>query len=239
MKLIDILDQRFGRVVVLSKKAPRKNGGSSWLCLCDCGIRFIATGSNLRKGYTKSCGCLAKEWAISMGSNKEFIAVRAEKQVTHGHKRRNKISPEYRVWLGMKRRCYDKKYKDFSNWGGRGIYVCDEWLHDFKQFLSDMGPRPSGHSIDRLDPEKNYSPENCRWATPKQQGGENKRSNKLVTVENQTFNSYAEACRFFGVSQSVANMRMQSGVPPEIAVSYTGRMKSRRTKESYLPKNKR
>lgn len=239
MRLIDMTGQRFGRATVIAKGTVRKNGGSNWVCLCDCGIEFVAIGSNLRKGHTKSCGCLAAEWSKHLGSNKDFIKIRSQKMITHGHKRRNAVTPEYKTWLGMKRRCYDVKCKDYPNWGGRGIRVCDRWLHSFESFLADMGPKPAGYTIDRLDPNKDYRPENCRWATLEQQGGEHKRTNKPVTVNGNAFASYSEACRFFGVSPTVANMRMKSGISPEIAVSHKERLKPRRSKESYLPKSKR
>lgn len=239
MRLIDVTGQRFDRVLVLRKGLPRSNGGSNWVCLCDCSAEFTAIGSNLRKGHTRSCGCLAKEWSSQLGTNKDFIAKRAAKITRHGHKRRGTISPEYRIWLGIKRRCYDTKYKDYPNWGGRGIKVCDRWLHSFEMFLQDMGNRPEGFTIDRLDPNKNYSPENCRWATLQEQGGENKRSNIPVTVGEHAFPTLSAACRFFGVSPTVANMRMRAGIPPEVAVSHKERLKPRRSKESYLPKHKR
>lgn len=239
MKLIDIAGQKFGRATVLRKGAPRKTGGSNWVCQCDCGVEFVAIGSNLRNGSTTSCGCAAKEWAKRLGSNKEYITRRAEKLVKHGGKRRSGMSAEYRTWLGMKRRCYDQRCKDYPNWGGRGIAVCARWLHDFRAFLEDMGMRPAGCSIDRLDPNKDYSPENCRWATVTEQGGEHKRTNRKLTVDGLSFDSIAAACRHFGVATSVANMRIYSGIPVEIAVKETGRLKPRRSKESYLPKSRR
>jgi hypothetical protein len=239
MKLIDIKGQKFGKATVLYQGETRKNGGSNWVCLCDCGEKFVAIGSNLRNGSTASCGCVAKAWATHMGSNKGYITIRAEKMVKHGAKRRNKMTVEYRTWLGMKRRCYDKNFKDYPGWGGRGIGVCEKWRNDFSAFLADMGTRPNGCSIDRIDPNRDYSPENCRWATAAQQGGEHKRSNRQVTVDGVFFDSVAAACRYFGVATSVANMRIKSGIPMEVAVKETGRLKPRRSKESYLLKNKR
>jgi len=140
----------------------------------------------------------------------------------------------------MKRRCYDGTYKDFPNWGGRGIGVCDRWRDSFDSFLADMGPRPSStHSIDRLDPDGHYAPENCRWATAAEQGSENKRTNIAVTVGGRTFDSLAAACRHFGVPLTAAWMRIQAGIDPATAVSHVGRMPARRTRESYLAVAKR
>lgn len=175
-----------------------------------------------------------------MGSNPEFIRKRAEKITKHGHKRPGKVSVEYKTWLGMKRRCYDAKYKDYPNWGGRGIKVCDRWNGSFEAFLLDMGPRPPGqYSIDRLDPDKDYSPDNCRWATIEQQGGEHRRGLISVAVDGHEFSSIADACRHFGVNLTTAHERIKAGVPVAIAVSTTGRLKPRRSKDSYLPKSVR
>lgn len=81
-----------------------------------------------------------------------------------------KRTPEYRSWLAMKRRCCNTKNKDYPNYGGRGVVICERWLHDFSAFLADVGPRPSSvHSIDRIDSDGNYEPGNCRWATPIEQ----------------------------------------------------------------------
>lgn len=158
----------------------------------------------------------------------------------HGHKCRGKVSVEYKTWLGMKRRCYDEKYKDYPNWGGRGIRVCERWLHSFVNFLEDMGPRPAGqYSIDRKESDKDYSPENCRWATVQEQGAENRRGLTKVEVDGILFNSIGHACRHFGVKLTTAHYRISAGIPIELAVSQSDRLTSRRTKESYLRKDRR
>lgn len=235
MKLIDISGQRFGRLLVLEKdKKPRM-----WKCLCDCGNVTLVTGPNLRT-CVRSCGCLAKEWASKLGSNPEFIQKRAQTTTKHGHKRRTGASVEYKTWVSMKRRCYDPLFKDYPNWGGRGIKVCDRWLNDFQAFLADMGERPQGdYSIDRLDPAKDYSPENCRWATMEQQGGENRRGLVPVTVDGVEFKTVKQACLHFGVGVSTALQRIYAGIDPAIAVSTTERLRPRRTRESYLRKGRR
>jgi len=238
MKLIDIAGQRFGRCVVLRKAKPRPglSGGSDWHCLCDCGTEFVAISANLRKGDTRSCGCLAAEWSRHLGADKAFIEKRAATVTRHGHRRRGAKSVEYLTWLGMKRRCQSPKSKDYANWGGRGIHVCERWDTSFEAFLADMGPRPrSMQSIDRKDPDGHYEPSNCRWATAEQQGGENKRTNRSVTVDGVYFDSLAVAARHFGVGVTTAWMRIESGIEPEIAVSHRGKLPSRRSRESYLP----
>lgn len=161
-------------------------------------------------------------------------------KIIHGHKQANKVTVEYKTWLAMKRRCYDTKYKDYPGWGGRGIEVCERWRFNFSAFLEDMGLRPEGrYSIDRLDSNKDYSPENCRWATVSQQCSENKRGLVPVTVGDLHFPTLTKACDHFGVSRTVANMRIRAGIDPAIAVSTVERMKPRRTKESFWSKKKR
>lgn len=235
MKLIDITGTRFGRLLVVRKsERPRM-----WECLCDCGSVKEVSGSNLRNSSIKSCGCLAQEWAKNLGANPEFIAKRAAKTTKHGHKRRDLITVEYRTWLAMKRRCYDTRCKEFPNWGGRGITVCERWRQSFDAFLSDMGPRPPGHSIDRLNPNEGYEPSNCRWATLEQQGGENKRSNRSVVVNGEAFPTMAAAARANGVNLTTALRRVGCGIDVDTAFSQTERIQPQRTRESYLPKSKR
>lgn len=160
--------------------------------------------------------------------------------LVHGHKRAGKASPEYRTWLGMKRRCYDQKCKAYPNWGGRGIRVCDSWNTSFVAFLADMGLRPSPtHQIDRLDPEKDYGPDNCRWATPQQQGSENRRGLCPVTVLGIDFPTQAAACRHFGVPATRVNERLKRGASVDDAYSTAGRLQYPRPVESYWRKDRR
>ena len=177
-----------------------------------------------------------------MGSNKAFIEKRVAKQIKHGHKRRAGASPEYRTWLRMKRRCYDTGYKDYPNWGGRGIRLCDEWNESFDQFFADMGPRPTAdHSIDRLDSNGDYAPGNCRWATSFQQASENKRNLIPVEVNGQRYQSISAACRSIGaVNYTTAEQRIFAGMSVAEAVTTPkGALPNRRTRESYLQKTKR
>lgn len=229
--------QRFGRLTVICKDStPRM-----WKCLCDCGKESCVTGSNLRSGSVRSCGCLAQEWAKQMGSNKEFIAKRSENKVAHGHRRRGRTSVEYRTWLDMKARCYREGHKSYAGWGGRGIRVCDRWLHSFDNFLADMGPRPADKdSIDRIDPNGDYAPENCRWATMAEQGGEHRRTVVPVTYKGKEYPSLAALCRSLGLKYTTIHLRIQAGHTVESAIAGgASRMKSRRTKESYWRKSLR
>lgn len=164
---------RYGNLVVIGESATRRSAGGSvkryMLCQCDCGNQLEVRFNNLRSGHTQSCGCYVPP-----------------KQSTAPGYHGMKDSDEYGIWVGMKRRCYKEYEMGFSNYGGRGITVCDRWRHSFKAFFEDMGPRPSkDHSIDRIDGNGNYEPGNCRWSTRKEQN-RNRRDNRNYTFQGKT-----------------------------------------------------
>lgn len=234
MKLIDIHGKRFGRLTVLAKASESRK----WLCQCDCGRDVLVIGGNLRNGSSKSCGCLALEWSRSLGANRDFIAKRAATVTIHGHKRRGRPSPEYRTWLGMKRRCYDPKFKDYPNWGGRGIEVCDRWNASFEAFLADMGQRPhAAPSIDRIDPDGNYEPGNCRWASISEQAAEHRRGLIETSFDGVVYPSLRAACRALNLSYGAVFQRLSAGLPIEQALTVTrAELTARRPRTSYLPR---
>lgn len=178
------------------------------------------------------------EWARGLGSRPDFIEKRRVSQQRHGAKKRGEISPEYQTWLRIKRRCSDPKHKDFKNWGARGIRVCPEWDRSFIQFLADMGPRPPGLTIDRLDPNADYGPGNCRWATPLQQVTENNRSLLPTTFEGVDYKNQADLARAFGLRPGTLNMRLKAGIPLALALRGSrADLAKLRLRESYLRRN--
>jgi len=165
MKFIDLIGKRFGKLTPIKYIGKNKYGKSLLLCKCNCGNEKIIVGSSLKSGHTKSCGCLIKE-------NRGVLK--------HGHAKRGKESITHRSWSDMLQRCNNPNYKRYQDYGGRGITVCDRWLPEnngFINFLKDMGERPKGKSLDRIENNKGYYPKNCKWSTPKEQCN-NKRNNK-------------------------------------------------------------
>jgi len=164
----DLTGKKFGRLTATKIVGKSKSGNFNWLCKCDCGNIKEVIGSGLKNGHTKSCGCLRR-------------LLSSKRNSTHGMS--NNL--EYKNWAKMKSRCLNKNIQGYKNWGGRGITVCDRWLNSFENFFEDMGKRPIGMSIDRIDNNGNYCKENCRWATRKEQM-RNMRINKMLTYKGET-----------------------------------------------------
>lgn len=152
---------------------------------CLCGNEAVVIRSRVKNGYTRSCGCLIGE---------------AKPGLKHG----GHGSKTYSTWSSMLDRCRNTSSKDYPRWGGRGISVCSEWLN-FEQFLKDMGERPDGHTIDRIDANGDYRPGNCRWATPKQQA-RNRRDLVIVKTEDGAIPLVDYAAKL-GISKGAAHLR--------------------------------
>ena len=155
----DVTGQRFGRLSVIQRSGSTRSGIATWRCLCDCGRECVVEGAKLRKGNTKSCGCLHDE-------------VAKERMTVHG-KSGTRL---YAIWKAMHHRCFNPTDKNYSRYGGRGILVCDEWLHNFQAFYCwamangyDACAPLGKCTIDRIDNDKGYSPDNCRWVDMKVQ----------------------------------------------------------------------
>ncbi len=142
--VIDLTGQKFGRLTIL-RRGPNigKNKEVGWICSCSCGEESLVSSNCLRRGNTKSCGCLHRKHGLS-GTR------------------------VYHVWNNMMSRCYNEKHKNYHQYGGRGIKVCERW-HDVKLFVGDVGQPPPGLTLERKNNERGYFPKNCCWATRKDQ----------------------------------------------------------------------
>lgn len=161
---VEMAGRVFGRLTVV-EKAGRYRTRWKWLCRCQCGEAVIATGDNLRRGHTQSCGCLMRERL-------------AAATTTHGEGHK---TPEWSSWSAMVNRCERPSHEQFADYGGRGIAVCARWRGSYADFLADMGRKPTPqHSLDRIDNDRGYEPGNCRWATRSQQNSNRRRKEKAA-----------------------------------------------------------
>lgn len=191
MRRMNITGDRYERLVAVERQT---NG--LWLFRCDCGSEIIRSIGQVRCGNTKSCGCLNRDRIV-------------ERNTKHGGTQRGKARhPLYNLWAGMKARCSDPNHIAFKNYGAKGIKVCERWL-DFQNFVEGMGPRPSGTSIDRIKTDGDYEPENCRWATRREQQ-ENTSRNRYLEVHGERL-TVSQWARKLGVDQRILNRRRALG----------------------------
>lgn len=192
-RTIDMTGQKFGRLMVIKQIDSEKCGQAKWLCKCECGTTKTIRGNHLRSGHIKSCGCLRKENASL---------------TKHGHAKRHQMSATYRSWSAMIRRCNYVDNNQYPRYGGRGIKVCEQWMQ-FESFLRDMGKRPCGCQIDRIDNDGDYCLKNCRWATPTEQARNTSR-NKLLTFRGKT-RCITEWAEELGINDKTIRSRLNRG----------------------------
>ena len=206
-------------MLVAVEYVGRKNGRTLWRCICDCGKESVTGYSNLMTGNTKSCGCMEK-------ANLEYFQ-------RHSYRRKSASldfsgtlnkHPLYGLWSSMLTRCYNKNSKHYNIYGGRGIKVCDRWLpvnFGFEHFVSDMGERPSNmHTLDRINNDGDYCPENCRWATITQQSN-NKRKSIIVYYFGKRI-YLKELCQIIGLNYSRVAHQIQKGFDINSIISNGG-----------------
>lgn len=171
-----------GRLTVEYRVQPQpfSKQGPVWFCRCTCGNTTQVTSGSLKNGNTRSCGCLGRETA-SARWQKRWMTIGLNGKTKHGWHG----TSEYRAWTSMINRCVNPRNKSFPAYGGRGITVCERWLHSFLNFLADMGPCPAGFSLDRIDNDGAYEPGNCRWTTRLVQSN-NRRNNRHITFNGKT-----------------------------------------------------
>lgn len=194
--LDDFVGKKFGRLTILSLCEGKYQ--TELLCKCDCGSIKQFSNHQLTSGKVKSCGCYSRDVLL----RRNFI---------HGQSVRTKVTREYKAWAEMKHRCYDEKYYLYHRYGGRGIKVCERWLDSFENFYADMGERPSNkHSLDRFpNNDGDYEPNNCRWATQKEQC-RNQSKNVLITINGEA-KCVSEWAGVYGISEKTIFNRIYSG----------------------------
>lgn len=184
----DLTGQKFGKLTVVSYAGTDKHQKRRWNCQCECGKPNIVSTTSLRLGKVQSCGCYF-----------------AETHTKHGDHR----ALEYFAWRSMKARCTDAGVRYYEKYGGRGIKVCERWL-DYENFLSDMGRKPTkAHSLDRIDNDGDYTPENCRWATKSEQT-RNRSTSVWITFNGKT-QLMGDWAAELGISYRVLYQRVRIG----------------------------
>ncbi len=192
---VEMAGRTYGHLTVVKRDGANKLQQARWLCTCVCGKSVTALGAKLRNGSTTSCGCM-----------------KGKANRTHGQRG----TPTHNTWCAMKQRCNYAQSKQYPAYGGRGITVCARWNDSFENFLADMGERPKGMTIDRIDSDGNYEPKNCRWATdPDQQ--RNRRSTILVE-RNGVTKCVKDWCDELGLKPDAVYGRIRRGATPSEAL---------------------
>lgn len=190
-RLLDFTGQRFGRLTALERVYPERSGNAIWRCRCECSNITDVRSNKLRSGRTKSCGCLAAD-------------LYRERHTTHG----KTSSREYEAWCRMIQRCTNSNHSAYRNYGGRGIRICPQWAV-FERFFEDVGERPHGMTLDRLDNNGDYEPDNVAWRSRFDQAN-NKRSNRLIWICGEC-RTLAQWLRKLGMNRSSFDKRLRRG----------------------------
>lgn len=210
MRVKNLEGQKFGRLTVV-KRVERKSPKAYWLCKCDCGNEHIVCGASLTRGKVLSCGCYAKEKLI-------------RDKTTHG----GSGTRLYVIYRNMKRRCLYEKDREYPYYGERGITICDEWKGSFEKFRSWANKNGYSDSLtlDRIDNNGNYCPENCRWATMEQQNN-NTRACVFVTINGET-HTLSQWCKINNINYYTVMARRRAGWSNEDAVTVPVNSRRRR-----------
>lgn len=222
-KLIDLTGQKFGRLTVIERAGSDKYKNAMWLCKCDCEkqAKCVVNGSYLRQGLSQSCGCYNRE-------------LNSERMKTHGESK----TRLYKLWVGMKTRCYNQNRKSYKYYGAEGKAVCDEWKDSFKAFYdwSMSNGYQDNLTIERIDNSKGYSPDNCKWATMKEQSN-NTRRNHLIEYKGkkQNLTQWAEELNINYNSLESRVNRLHWDV--DRAFKEPKKMKSKRSSNYLIPYN--
>lgn len=198
----EMIGRRFDRLVVLKREGVTANRLAAYVCQCDCGNTKVIDGGSLRLGRTRSCGCLVKECGPRV----------AIQNTTHGMR----YTKTYKSWCNMIQRCANPNLPKYSIYGGRGITVCERW-RTFENFFADMGSRPTGGSIERMDTNGNYELGNCKWI-PMAEQALNRRNNLKITHNGETRN-LCEWAKIVGLDEDTLGMRLLRGWSVERALT--------------------
>lgn len=214
-KFVDLTGAVFGKLLVLERqKSPElKHAASRWLCKCECGNTLTVRADSLRRGQ-QSCGCYRSEETI------EKVREVGRQNKTHG----KTLTSTYHSWMTMKARCSNPNSNRHSNYGGRGIKVCERWAK-FENFLEDMGERPDGMSLDRINSDGDYEPGNCKWSTQKEQQN-NRRNNMLIELDGVTM-TLAQWSEKTGFDATTISTRIRRGWSCHDALTVVPRLGNR------------
>jgi len=201
MNLIPMIGKTFVRLTVLERAGTNTDRKAMYLCSCSCGNNIVTTGKALRSGKTKSCGCYGYE-------------VRRKAVTKHGYA----STPIYHTWRGILDRCHNPNSVAYEKYGAVGIFVCERWRKDFGAFLSDMGERPDGMTIERKNNALGYSPDNCLWATRKEQAN-NKSNNRRLTLHGTTL-TMSQWSERLGINYSIIQSRLERGWDDEKTLTF-------------------